>query len=132
MKRIQWLDTECSKTIRDINALSDLVQELWCEDDFEPDLDYVEHAQQIMDRPASRRVAARRSSYMEMKALVAKIVVESNPVTVESNPAFLTQEEVNKQLDHQIFQAQKRNWEVRNERYERKRKLALKLPCVTP
>jgi hypothetical protein len=75
MKRIQWLDTERSKSIQDINALSDLVQELWCEEDFEPDLDYVEHAQQIRNRPASRRDSARRSSYMEMKTLVEKIAL---------------------------------------------------------
>jgi hypothetical protein len=78
MERIQWLDTECSKAIQDINALSDLVQELWSEEDFEPDVDYMEKAKQIVDRPASRRglrVARRRSSYKEMKILFENIAV---------------------------------------------------------
>jgi hypothetical protein len=75
MQRIQWLDTECSKAIRDINALSDLVQELWSEEDFEPDVDYMEKAKQIVDSPASRRVARRRSSYTEMKTIVDNIEV---------------------------------------------------------
>jgi hypothetical protein len=75
MQRIQWLDTECSKAIQDINALSDLVQELWSEEDFEPDVDYMEKAKQIVDSPASRRVARRRSSYTEMKTIVDNIEV---------------------------------------------------------
>jgi hypothetical protein len=87
-------------------------------------LDYGVQAQRIRDRPASRRVAARRSSYMVMKTLVGKIAVESNPGTVESKRSVLTLAEVDKRLDHQIFQAQKGKWGVRKERYERKRKLA--------
>jgi hypothetical protein len=75
MQRLQWLDTECSKAIRDINALSDLLQELWSEEDFEPDLDYIEKAKEIMERPASRRAARRRSSYKEMKIPFADIAV---------------------------------------------------------
>jgi hypothetical protein len=75
MQRLQWLDTECSKSIRDMNALSDLLGELWSEEDFEPSVDYIDEAKRIVDRPASRCATEvkKRSSYTEMKSLVEKI-----------------------------------------------------------
>jgi hypothetical protein len=73
MRQVQWLESQRSKAIQDINALSDLVQELWSEEDFEPDLDYIESAKKIIDRPAVRipgcdAKAKRRSSYGEMQS----------------------------------------------------------------
>jgi hypothetical protein len=85
MQRLQWLDTERSKAIRDINSLSDLVQELWSREDFEPNADYMEKAKQIVERPASRRAAQakRRSSYTEMKSLV-KLIMEKPALEINT------------------------------------------------
>jgi hypothetical protein len=76
MIRVQWLDTERSKSIRDVNELWDLVLELWSEEDFVPDVDYKEKAKQIMDKPASRLVPATRTSYKEMKIRLENIVAQ--------------------------------------------------------
>jgi hypothetical protein len=91
MQRLQWLDTERSKAIRDINALSDLVQELWSVEDFEPNVNYMEKVKQIVDRPASRRAAQakRRSSYKEMKSLVEKIAM-ANTKEIMMMTCYLT------------------------------------------
>jgi hypothetical protein len=81
MRKVQWLESQRSKAIDDINELSDLVVEL-CSDSFSKHVNYRQRTQAIVDKPAVRSPETeRKASYKELETLLLT-TINSNPLAV--------------------------------------------------
>jgi hypothetical protein len=73
MRKVQWLESQRSKAIQDIDELSDLVVEI-LSDKFSAGVNYEQKAQEIIDKPAVRTPKSkRRSSYKDVETLLKTI-----------------------------------------------------------
>jgi hypothetical protein len=74
MRKVQGLESQLSKSVEDINDLSDLLVEMWS-DRFTNDVNYERKAAAITERPAVRspQRATRRSSYKDVETLLKTV-----------------------------------------------------------